>query len=137
MLFFKLWLTGIIISVITGIIIRKKGRDVSVVVNGHTYQKGEINVGWIWIPITLSFGLLSGIPNALLLIAIIKYFILYDVVLAILISIIAMLITICLTEILEFTLMGISKYFEYYQKIICTCILITTILIWTIVFYIL
>ena len=140
MLFVKLWLVGIILSVITGFILRIKLRDVSRVIRGHIYLVNEIRVGWVWLLITLSFALFGGMPNGFLLMTIIKFLAQYDIVLTILVTIIIMAIIIIVTYYMEAFLMGfgiITDYFEYYQEIICKAILITTTIVWTIVFFIL
>lgn len=137
MLFFKLWLTGIIILVITSIIIRNKAKDVICVVRGHQFQIGEIEIRWAWIPLILSIGLFGGMPNGLLFSMIVKKLLLIDILLMILVLIVIMLITICLTKSLIWSLIGIETYFEERQERICTYILLATITIWTNVFCIL
>lgn len=42
MLFIKLWLVGIILSVITGIILKKKLNSVSCIIYNHRYMKGKL-----------------------------------------------------------------------------------------------
>ena len=96
MLFIKLWLLGIIVSIITGFFIRKKLNNVSCIVNGRRYLKGKIHIGWVWLPMILSFALLAGMPSGYILMTIIKY-LAYDIILVILISIIAMIIMIFFT----------------------------------------
>lgn len=139
MLFIKLWLVGIILSVITGIILKKKLNSVSCIIYNHRYMKSNLHVNWAWIFIALSLTLFGGIPNGYLLMLLITS-VTSDIVLAILIAIIVIAITISITYFMENALMGwgiISEYFEYYKEVICVAILIVTTLIWAFVFYIL
>lgn len=140
MLFIKLWLVGIIISVITGIMLYMELKKASCLIRGERYLKGEIRVGLKWIPIALSFALFGGMPNGFILMTIIKFLSQCDIVLTILVTIIIMAIMIIVTYYMEAFLMGLGiiiDYFEYYQEAICMAILITTTIVWTIVFFIL